>query len=62
MCPHPEALSRVKNFIQDCANEYHDINRIVTKDLPDKGYWVERNSSYHRPSKCLDVGEAESFK
>lgn len=49
MCIHPEATHQTKNFSTGYANHYHTPTYRDTHDLPDKAYWVVRNSSYYRP-------------
>lgn len=60
MCVHPEALTRTKNFIPSFGNKCHTPEYRESHNLPDKGYWVARNSSYYRPRKMNDAGEAET--
>jgi len=60
MCVHPEAFARVKNFSPSSDNHCHDVYEEPT-NLPSKAQWVARESSYHRPTKLNEIGEAETI-
>jgi hypothetical protein len=60
MCIHPEALDAlVKNFSHQYDNGYHTVHQSSHR-LPEKGYWVVRESSYYRPKAKEHIGEVES--
>jgi len=60
MCVHPEALARVKNLTTHSDNHCHTPEFTSTHRQPSKAQWVVRNSSYYRPTKMNDAGEAET--
>jgi hypothetical protein len=59
VCIHPEALSYKNRHFYSPNTNIHTCEYRRTHDLPNKGYWVVRNSSYYRPNAKENLGEAE---